>query len=238
MTNKGLRIVTEISMNGDMMQFLKLGCHRDGYDSGKSLGIRLEDHGGGVFLRSQPSKLFEVDNELRSEAMTLFIKKHTYSEAEPLVVAKYNQSFREAYQFHINWRSIQQTRVVPESMWNQQKRMFITKGLESFEGFVQFRMQRERHTQQFVVACGFTSPGKEWICMASSNGRNREIYNAAINGNLNKMRALAIQANQGGNAALGRLRTRMARMQTHHQEAELVFHIYLGEADDPVCLVM
>ncbi|KAI3391310.1 hypothetical protein diail_7617, partial [Diaporthe ilicicola] len=79
-TNKGLRIVTEISMRGDMTQFLKLGCHQHGRDSGKSFGIPLKDHGGGVFVRSQPDKLFIPNDEMRTETMSLYIKKHMDTE--------------------------------------------------------------------------------------------------------------------------------------------------------------
>lgn len=63
MTNKGLRIVTEISMTAAMTQYLKLECHRKGV--GKPLGII-----------SQPGRLFAFKYEERPETLALYVKNH------------------------------------------------------------------------------------------------------------------------------------------------------------------
>lgn len=219
-------------MGPSKTQFLTLGCQQDGCDPGKSLGIPLEDHGGGIFLRSHPSGIFEVKEGALRETMTLYIKKHMHTEAG----SEYNQTFRSAYQFHLDPRIIEQVSVVPASTWNQQKRMFTTKGLDVFDGFVQFRMTYKRTTHEFLVACGFTPQDGEWICMASRLHKNRDIYSAAISGDLKRMRTLCVMARQRGNTRLG---TPMVRMEIlRRRPGESLLHIYLEADDDPGCFVM
>lgn len=194
-----------------------------------SLSISLKHHGGGVFLRSKPSELFAIEDVRRRESMILYVKKHTEEEAS--VAAEYKQSFRDAYQFDYDPEEMEPVRVVPVSMWNEQKKMFVTKELDSFNGFAQFRMLREGH--DFVVACGFTSQEGEWICIASSTDKNRGIYNAAMSGNLNAMRVLAIWANANANQKIWVnwlskiLGTPRARMRIPDPDGELVLHIQL-----------
>lgn len=195
MTNKGLRIVTEISMAGDMTQYLKLGCHRKGV--GKPLGIPLKDHGGGVFLRSQPGRLCALNDEERTETLTLYVKKHIEIEAGPSIVAQTKWQVGRGYRFHIDLSKTKLQRIVPESLWNRQKRMFTTEGLDSFNGFVEFQLIHARFTHEsFIVACGFNSSGSEWIGVASNKGKQKEMYFAAINGDLQRLQELAIGANQ------------------------------------------
>lgn len=244
MTNKGLRIDTELNTGKDKTQYLRLGCRRNGWDPEESASISLIHHGGGVFLRSQPSKIFTINNVSREGKMTLYVKKHT--EEEPPVVAGYEQSFCEAYQFHYDPQDMERMRVVPASMWNEQKRMFVTKNVDSFNGFAQFRMVRERSTHDFIVACGFTSRDRGWICMASSTDKNRNIYSAAISGDLRKVRELAIRANENGKTVSERIG--IVSMTIPRREGELVCHIHLNRPgcylnrpryyDNRRCLVM
>ena len=240
MTNKGLRIITEIVVGEDITHYLMLGCNRDGGTPGKSLGIPLKDHGGGVFLRSQPDRLVILGDEMKTQMTTMYIKKHIEMMAELPVYAETQQLFRKAYQFHTNGsRRVTIERAVPASMWNRQRKMFITEGLDSFDGFVEFRLpDSATGHESFIVACGFASPNREWICMASSNDENRLVYNSAINGDLNRMRRQAIKAKQVWNS---QVTTRMgseaeATVRTRLRKTEPIFDIYVEVITQ--CLIM
>lgn len=240
MTNKGLRIVTEIVVDEDITHYLMLGCTWEGGAPGKSIGIPLKDHGGGVFLRSHPDRLVLLGDEMQTKKATLYIKKHIQTQEKPPVYAETQRFFRKAYQFHTTGpRKMTIERAVPGSLWSKQRNMFITEGLDSFDGFVEFRLpDTATGHQSFIVACGFASSGSEWICMASSNDENRLVYNSAINGDLNRMRRHAMNAKQVWNSQTTTMMGSEAEatVRTRLRKTEPIFDIYVEVITQ--CLIM
>ncbi|KAG8168088.1 hypothetical protein KVR01_003777 [Diaporthe batatas] len=125
MTNKGLRIETRFVVGEDTTHFLKLQCKWDDGPPGQSLAIPLKDHGGGIFLRSDPDRFVMLpDDDLQGRNSTIYIKKHIRIVEEPPLYAETERVLRKAYQFHTSGpKRVTIQRAVPETKWNSQRNM-------------------------------------------------------------------------------------------------------------------
>lgn len=241
MTNKGLRIETGYVVGEDRTHFLILRCKWDDGAPGQSLAIPLKDHGGGIFLRSDPDRLVTLpEDELRERKAPIYIKKHIRIVEEPPVYVGTERVLRKAYQFHTNGsKRVTIEKVMPKALWNHQRRMFVTEGLDSFEGFVQFRIpDAGSRNKSFIVACGFAAPDSDWICMASSYDDNVLLYNSAMEGDLNGLRRHASTARQVYNSEVTWELPSEAEVtvRTRLRTTERIFDIYVDAILQ--CLIM
>ncbi|KAK1975373.1 HET domain-containing protein [Colletotrichum cereale] len=193
MTNKGLRIVAEVTKAENNTQLLGLGCHDLRDSAKKEIGIYLEDHGGSVFLRAKSHMLVKLAQDTPRTSHTIYIKKHVDTEAATQVAVQMKSVSRGAIWFHIMSPSIEILSAVPARMWNPQRLMFITNGESSFTGYIHLRMTANV-TLEGVVACGFDPEVKMWFC-PGWNGRD-DIYKAAMSGDMRRMREIGIWDSQ------------------------------------------
>lgn len=126
--------------------------------------------------------------------------------------------------------------------------MFITQGLDTFDGFVQYRTSGAAD-QNFIVACGFTGGGANpWVCLAADNDETSHIFKTAMSGDLVKLRKLGSER--------GVMKTRIAfglsrrvedrpvvlslGMETRMLEGQPVFSIFVNQRTDwgDLCSVM
>lgn len=237
MTNKGLRIESGFVVGGDATHFLILWCKWDDGPPGQCLAIPVKDHGGGIFLRSDPDRFVTLPTDnLRERKAKIYIKKHIRIVEEPPVYTGTERVLRKGYQFHTNGsKRVAIERAMPDSMWNNQRKMFVTEGLDSFEGFVEFRVpDAGAGCKSFIVACGFA----DWICMASGYDKNRLLYNSAMNGDLNGVRRHVATAKQVYNSQVTRELPSEAEVtvRTRLRTTEPIFDVYVEAITQ--CLIM
>ncbi|KAK1974961.1 heterokaryon incompatibility protein-domain-containing protein [Colletotrichum cereale] len=193
MTNKGLRIVAEITKGDNDTQLLGLGCHHAGDGSRTEIGLSLEDQGGSVFLRAKLSMLIKLAQNAPRTSHTFYIKKHVEADAAKQVAKRMKSVSRSAIRFHIvKSKSVEILSAVPARMWNPQRLMFITDGESSFTGYVNVRIVTDQMTLDGIVACGFDPEVSMWFCGGWS-GRNHDVYNAVMSGDMRKVREIGLQ---------------------------------------------
>ncbi|KAF4780554.1 HET domain-containing protein [Colletotrichum scovillei] len=189
-TNKGLKITTETSLMPDGAHFLSLRCHRSSDPGRRHLGILLRDQGGNVFLRWKTGRLWSLEHSAPGVNHTMFISKFLEPDVAETLVGNMNSVYRNAFCFPPTPPGVQFVKAHPDGMWSSSRRMFITQGLDTFDGYVQYRTSGAAD-QNFIVACGFTGGGANpWVCLAANINETQHIFQTAMDGDMIKLREI------------------------------------------------
>ncbi|KAK1655151.1 hypothetical protein BDP81DRAFT_412096 [Colletotrichum phormii] len=178
----------------------------------------------------------------------MFISKFLEPDVAETLAGNMNSIYRNAFCFPPTPPQVEFVKARPDGMWSSSRRMFITQGLDTFDGYVQYRTSGTAD-QNFIVACGFTGGGANpWVRLAAASDETRNILNTAMSGDFVKLRQLGSER--------GVMKTRIAfgssrrvedrpvvlrlGMETRMLEGQPVFSIFVDQRTDwgDLCSVM
>ncbi|KAF6796457.1 HET domain-containing protein [Colletotrichum musicola] len=195
MTNKGVRLNTETSIGDGNLQILGLGCHDSADGLKQQVGIYLEGELD-VFRRARPWTIAKMERKQLVPSRTIYVQRHVEAEAAAAgeVATQTASVSGPTIRFKILSPSIEVKSAVPESMWDQQKLMFVPDGDGSFAGYVQLVQATYERQLPKIVACGFDPEGQLWLCSGCRGvDESDEIYDAAMRGDMKRMQELGIK---------------------------------------------
>ena len=193
-TNKGMRINSGFSRGPGGCCVLNLNCSLHG-DPTKQIGIYLKQHGAGVYAREHPNKLILQSEWQFAKLDTIYISKRL----TPSQSASLDKVHRHGFFFRKGLTKPEPFRAMivhPANLWDAQRRLFLTRGVASFTGFITFsgpselldtRVFSEISSldpllmgKHFLVVCGITA-GKEqkelrpWVAIGDADAQH-ELY--------------------------------------------------------------
>lgn len=169
-----------------------MGCRKSESSHQDTIGILLKELGGGEFVRWNPHRLIQWQGDYQGHETTFYVKKFVDG-------VRIGSVSHRLFRFHIEG-DVKFENATPRGYWNPQTAMFVTEGLDIFEGFVfcQHRADRAYASmvgEPFVIACGFgPSSNGMWTCMGSVGGQNAPLFEAAKAGDLHRMGQLGVEA--------------------------------------------
>ncbi|KAK1537972.1 HET domain-containing protein [Colletotrichum paranaense] len=214
----------------------------------RHLGILLRDQGGNVFLRWKTGRLWSLEHSAPGIKHTMFISKFLEPDVAETLVGDMDSIYRNAFCFPPTPPGVEFVKAQPDGMWSSSRRMFITQGLDTFDGFVQYRTSGAAD-QNFIVACGFTGGGANpWVCLAANKNETKHIFQTAMSGDLMKLRKLGSERGvMKTKITFGMSRRVEDRpvvlslgMETRMLEGQPVFSIFVDQRTDwgDLCSVM
>ena len=150
MTNKGLKIQTQLTYSrSEDLHILELNCHNVG-DPRMTLGIFLKHQGAGVFARARPH-LFASKGNVSSitDCKSFFLSKSISSTLASSLHTVHRCSFVVCELKSDYWYNVA---AKPEALWDSGKSMFITAGLNDFVGCYEYASRKDWQRRSFVPA--------------------------------------------------------------------------------------
>ncbi|KAH0422258.1 HET domain-containing protein [Colletotrichum camelliae] len=127
-TNKGLKITIEATETEENIWRVSLGCRTSGGSRQDTIGILLKELGGGEFVRWNADRWAQWQGDYQGHETTFYVKKFVDEiTAEPV--------YKRSIQFQARG-NIRFENATPKGYWSPKTAMFVTDGLDFFEGFV------------------------------------------------------------------------------------------------------
>ncbi|KAH9209475.1 HET domain protein [Leptodontidium sp. 2 PMI_412] len=178
MTNKGLRIDTELHSGKGGTYLLGLNCSQATNDH-EQLGIWVSPHGGGLYSRTDATEFGVVQQGDIGKSTTMFISKRISTARSSALEGSHSHAFMFRHGFDVLNQPYTSSAlfcanfIQPKSEWDSQRRMFITHGASAFVGctllipkpsMLDKQDKRVRSGNMFMIVFGKTEGSKEpWL---------------------------------------------------------------------------
>lgn len=184
LTNKGLRIAHEIYRGNDSAYLMMLRCTRLVGGLRETIGIWIQQHGGGVYGRIKGDKFGVPPEEGVGKLTSLYLAKRISPNRSASLEGSTNNAFKfrrgfnesnvPTYSRDFPFEAIQ---VMPAEEWDSLRRIFLTHGASEFTGYAYFMFRRdlagdntginggESFLVVFGMAKGETNP---WVTLATA----------------------------------------------------------------------
>ncbi|KAF0320846.1 HET domain-containing protein [Colletotrichum asianum] len=204
-TNKGLKIIIGSTVTEGNAWRISLGCAAESRPQ-DTIGMLLRNMGGGVFVRWNANSRIQWRGDHQGHDVTFYVKKSIDWDTQAIIASQLKSLFHRSFHFHAK-EAVKFEKAMPALGWIKEQNSFITEGQESFEEFVFCTDKRMApygsiHTVSFVVACGFGPDVKAWVCVGSTRGVNRDLFEAAQNADFNHVGVLGKKISQSQSNAI------------------------------------
>jgi hypothetical protein len=159
MTNKGLRITTDLAKGSPGDYVLSLKCSRRGRPE-QNIGIYLRHHVASLYARDKPQELAVAAEWiavwLEKPSKTIYISKNINQATS----ASVNQVRRHAIRCRHGFDNASFSGVTPSSLWDEQNKIFLTEGHSSFAGILSLFV--DGYSSLFVIAFAMSDRSPPW----------------------------------------------------------------------------
>lgn len=156
MTNKGLRINADLAKGSGGDYILTLNCFRQGQPE-QNIGIYMKHHGASVYARYKPQELaVAAEWETVSPTKRIYITKNINQAISASVDRVRRHAIRCRHGFDNGSISVAK----PESLWDAQNKLYLTVGLSSFAGILNFKP--DSCNTFFMIACAMSDSVAPW----------------------------------------------------------------------------
>ncbi|OPB37118.1 hypothetical protein A0O28_0040300 [Trichoderma guizhouense] len=188
-TNKGLRIDSDLFPVSDRIFFMDMNCvdfpphgtssttsSHNASSSRRHIGVLIKSHGGGVYSRVEADRFATPPGGNPLHSIRVFLPKHVNPTRSLYLETLFSYSFifRRGVNPPTQAFLFTPLAYIPETEWDTRQHMFQTRGREDFAAYTHFRPDPSfTNCSDFILAFGgVKEEGKPWIGVALPDDLN------------------------------------------------------------------